>query len=333
MRRALRTSLFSVIALGATLALGVALGPGEAQADVQHVIGKGHTIEAIAHRYHVTVKAIMDANGLKDTKHLKPGDTLIIPGVSPRGSAKGATGPHGAHPTAGAAPHAAAAPAHGGGQATPPPPPAAHGNVRVAADERPKQPDVVHAIRFGEEFQIRVRDRRGKIPSPALRSFEKMMRSGSAQHSVDPRLVALVGIVSNHFGGRRIEVVSGFRPFASTQYTPHSNHNFGKALDFRVQGIPNEQLRDFCRTLHNVGCGYYPNSTFVHLDVRESSAYWVDYSRPGEPPRYDRANASADEGTSDVPDEPHDPVVSTTVPMEPRPAPPAPPPPAASATP
>jgi len=56
-----------------------------------------------------------------------------------------------------------------------------------------------------------------------------------------------------------------------------------------------------------VGVGYYPNSTFVHLDVRSLPTYWVDYSKPGEPPRYDSANADADadEGTSDVSEEIH----------------------------
>src|SRR5579883_2345372 len=58
-----------------------ALAALPASADTTHVIARGHTIETIAHRYHVTVKAILDANHLKDTKHLKPGDTLIIPGV------------------------------------------------------------------------------------------------------------------------------------------------------------------------------------------------------------------------------------------------------------
>jgi murein DD-endopeptidase MepM/ murein hydrolase activator NlpD len=50
-----------------------------ASADVQHVVGKGHTIEAISNRYHVPVKTIIEANHLKDVKHLKPGDVLTIP--------------------------------------------------------------------------------------------------------------------------------------------------------------------------------------------------------------------------------------------------------------
>ena len=76
-------------------------------------------------------------------------------------------------------------------------------------------------------------------------------------------------------------------------------------MDFRVIGVPNEVVRDYCRSLRNVGCGYYPNSTFVHMDVRETSSFWIDYSRPGEPPRYNAPNLDADEGTSDVGEEAH----------------------------
>ncbi len=163
--------------------------------------------------------------------------------------------------------------------------------------------DVIRAVRLDEEFTIRVKDRHGKVPAAALKAFERLMRQGGATHPPDPRLVALIGVVSNHFG-KPLEVVSGFRAYTPTQYTPHSRHNVGRALDFRVQGVRNEELRDFCRTLHNTGCGYYPNSTFVHLDVRDTSAYWVDLARPGEPPRYERP-ALADEGTSDVTTESH----------------------------
>jgi len=38
-----------------------------------------------------------------------------------------------------------------------------------------------------------------------------------------------------------------------------------------------------------VGCGYYPNGSFVHVDVRPYATgrvVWVDASRPGEPSRY-----------------------------------------------
>jgi hypothetical protein len=103
-----------------------------------------------------------------------------------------------------------------------------------------------------------------------------------------PRLLRQIAIVSDHFGGRTLHVVSGFRPFRRGQYTAHSNHNIGAAMDFRVEGVPNRVLRDFCRTLPQTGCGFYPRSVFVHMDVRDESATWVDWSRPGQRPMYGR---------------------------------------------
>jgi hypothetical protein len=83
-------------------------------------------------------------------------------------------------------------------------------------------------------------------------------------------------------------------------------------------------VRDFCRTLRNAGCGYYPNSTFVHMDVRDTKAFWVDLSRPGEPPRYEKPGSLADEGMSDVPTE----ATEATPPTDPAGAAPTAPPPA-----
>jgi uncharacterized protein YcbK (DUF882 family) len=258
-----------------------------ADADVSHIVQRGHTIESIAHRYHVTVKAIVDANHLKDTKHLKAGQVLIIPGVDPpkkkpeKGLDKAERGGHeGVHDIG----HAGAAPLAAG---------KGHDHAESGT---------VHAVRLGEEFRIRMRDGHGHIPPNAIKAFERLMRQGNAMHAPDPRLLALVNIVSDHFGNKVIDVVSGYRAYTPTQYTPHSNHNYGRALDFHIRGVTNESLRDFCRTLRSAGCGYYPNSTFVHLDVRDTKAYWVDRSRPGEPPKYDKPGV-ADEGMSDVPTE------------------------------
>ncbi|MBL8610489.1 MAG: DUF882 domain-containing protein [Myxococcales bacterium] len=267
--------------------LALALAPTAASADVKHTVARGHTLEAIANRYHVSVRSIVDANHLRDTKHLKVGDTLTIPTAGGSGGGGGAA-------------TATAAQGRGSkGKAD------AHGRAgRGSYAARPKTPGVVHMSRLAtkEELTLRVHDRRGRTSPTAAKQIEHVMRSqttGSA-HAIDPRLVALIGLVSDHFGSRKIEVVSGFRPYTPTQYTQHSNHNHGRAIDFRVQGVPNEVVRDFCRTLRNVGCGYYPNSVFVHMDVRAASAYWIDYSKPGEPPRYHAPGVEADEGTSDV---------------------------------
>jgi uncharacterized protein YcbK (DUF882 family) len=294
------------LAVAFASALGLVLLAPPAAADVMHVVQRGHTIEAIAHRYHVTARSILEANHLKDAKHLKPGQTLIIPGVE--GPNKRKSEKDRAEKGEKAEKSERGERAEKAERAVPTGPAGARRAV-TAALEPPPEPrgrgdgDTVHAVRLGEEFRIRVKDAHGHIPPSALKAFERMMRQGNGVHVVDPRLVALVGIVSSHFGSRPLEIVSGYRAYTPTQYTEHSNHNLGKALDFRIRGVKNEALRDFCHTLRSAGCGYYPNSTFVHLDVRDTKAFWTDWSRPGEAPRYDKPGVAADEGASEVPDD------------------------------
>jgi uncharacterized protein YcbK (DUF882 family) len=254
-----------------------------ARGDISHIVQPGHTLQAIASRYRVTAQAILEANHLNDPGQLKAGQVLVIPGVnlpSRPGDGKEKTDKEGRHE---AASHLA------------------EGGVRKGGPGfRRGENGIIHAVRGGEVFRIRVKDPHGRIPDTALKAFERLMKEHTTVHPVEPRLLALLGVVSDHFGGRTIEVISGYRAYTPTQYNPHSNHNYGKAIDFRVEGVRNEELRDFCRTLRNTGCGYYPNSTFVHLDVRETSAFWVDWSRPGEPPSYEGSGDPEDVGASDM---------------------------------
>src|SRR5439155_25811711 len=126
--------------------------------------------------------------------------------------------------------------------------------------------------------------------------------SDASRQAVGPVLFMLLGMLSDYFGGRDIVVVSGFRPHTTHQFTPHSNHNIGRAIDFTVRGVPNETVRDFCRGFRNVGVGYYLNSSFVHLDVRDANAFWIDYAGAGQAPRYNRPESKdeADEGAGEV---------------------------------
>ena len=104
----------------------------------------------------------------------------------------------------------------------------------------------------------------------------------------DPRLIDRIQAVVDHFSKpgapAKLSVISGYRP-ASVG----SMHSSGRAIDFRVEGVKNEDVVLFCKTLPDTGCGFYPNSSFVHIDVREPGAghvSWIDASGPGETPRY-----------------------------------------------
>jgi hypothetical protein len=105
---------------------------------------------------------------------------------------------------------------------------------------------------------------------------------------IDARLVERLETAVDHFRkagqSAKVLLVSGYRPKSSGSY-----HQSGRALDFRLDGVQNEALVAFCKTLPDTGCGYYPNSSFVHMDVRDAGAghiAWIDASRPGEAPKY-----------------------------------------------
>lgn len=298
------------------LCAAVLLAPRPAQSETVHTVAKGQTLGAIAKRYRISVPALREANGLAPNARIFPGTRLIIPEKS--GEKPGKAGdkakppPKERDPKDGApAKSAKAAPVKGkdadktkgeggaSGDRTQTKAEKAANEVadarqydgKAEADEKPKRPGLVRLRRGEERYEIQLLTRKGRLVAGSLPKLRHVLRHAPSgkETPIDPRLATLLGMVSNHFGGRTIEVVSGFRPYSPTQATPHSNHNLGRAMDFRVEGIPNTTLRDYCRTFRNAGVGYYPNSTFVHLDVRTVKTYWVDYSRPGERPRYSRA--------------------------------------------
>ena len=100
----------------------------------------------------------------------------------------------------------------------------------------------------------------------------------------DPRLFAMLYIVGQHYQ-RPIEVISAFRvPRAGAKKT--SNHYLGKAIDFRIQGVPRRALLAYLdATFSRAGIGWYPNSTFLHLDTRDRSFWWTDTSGKGQSQR------------------------------------------------
>ena len=144
-------------------------------------------------------------------------------------------------------------------------------------------------INTKETFALRFSDERGRPIAGWQKRFQRFMRCHhtNTQHRIDPRLPHLIYQTGRHFAGHRLEVISGYRN-PKVARNPRSPHKQGLACDFRVAGVSNATLRDFLRrTFDHVGVGFYPNSFFVHLDVRKGpSAFWIDYSGPGEGAAY-----------------------------------------------
>ncbi|MFO0760323.1 MAG: DUF882 domain-containing protein [Byssovorax sp.] len=256
--------------------------------EITHVVGKGQTLGKIAKRYHVSVESIREVNNLKPGQRIHPGLSLTIPekgkeaeAIKKAQQARKGDGDAGR----GKKESGRGTKAKKGDDA---------GTKKDDADDSgfaraPRRPGLVRLSRGSESLQVQLLTRRGKLATNALTGLAKMLRFAPTGEkiSIDPRLASMVGMVSDHFGGRVLKVVSGYRPYSPVQYTPHSAHNLGRAMDFTVEGVPNTVLRDFCRTFRNAGVGYYPNSSFVHLDARAGKTFWIDYSRPGEAPHYD----------------------------------------------
>ena len=99
-----------------------------------------------------------------------------------------------------------------------------------------------------------------------------------------PRLIWAMQKIAEAFPNRSIFIMSGYRRDAHSSY-----HQQGRALDLYVTGVDNADLFRFCHSLNDVGCGFYPNNKFVHVDVRPFGTHrvaWVDVSEPGAPSQY-----------------------------------------------
>ncbi|MEO6952236.1 MAG: DUF882 domain-containing protein [Polyangia bacterium] len=154
------------------------------------------------------------------------------------------------------------------------------------------------SINTHEAFELRPTST-GDFSKQTMRALAHFLRCHHTQkvHAMSERLARLLYTTAKHFDFAKLEVVAGYRAprIAREKGNPKSPHKKGLACDFRIPGITNEALRDYARTLPRTGVGYYPNSGFVHLDSREKqSAFWIDYSHPGERAQYTRPDIAPD---------------------------------------
>jgi uncharacterized protein YcbK (DUF882 family) len=218
------------------------------------VLGEGDTLWSIARAHGCTVAALARANGLQASSALHPGMRLTLPGATdPRSTTRSTLAAK------------ASSKDKGSNKAT-------AKLFRVATDEH---------------LTITLTDERGRVRPEAPQKLARFLRPrhSTKQRRPDPRLIGLLAEIARHYEGHTISVISGYRlpgGFTSNE----SRHTQGKAIDLRVEGVPVRALRDYLRRFSQVGVGFYPNSGFVHLDVRDKNAYWIDLSSPGRQPSY-----------------------------------------------
>lgn len=135
---------------------------------------------------------------------------------------------------------------------------------------------VVEVAKKGKKDLARLSPKGKKKLAWMLRDF----RNGQIRQPPD-RLLYQLYQVQQHFDAP-VEIVSGYRHWAR----PTSRHFKGWAVDFKVEGVDPKTVWAYCKQFKDVGCGHYPTSQFVHMDVRDKSYSWIDMSGPGERARY-----------------------------------------------
>ncbi|MFT6986437.1 MAG: hypothetical protein ACJAT7_002272 [Psychromonas sp.] len=73
----------------------------------------------------------------------------------------------------------------------------------------------------------------------------------------------------------QVQIISGYRSAATNKMlrgkskgvAKKSLHMLGKAIDFRLEGVPLADVKKAALSLKNGGVGYYPESDFVHIDT------------------------------------------------------------------
>ncbi len=114
----------------------------------------------------------------------------------------------------------------------------------------------------------------GQDSAPELHQFLRDHFTNQAT-GMDVRLLNVLIAAARKFNAVRIEVVSGYR---SPKYNlmlrkkghevaRQSQHSEGRAVDFRIRGVPAKTLLKFVRGLRLGGVGFYPHSQFVHADT------------------------------------------------------------------
>lgn len=282
------TLLFVVASVAVSLT-----APSSAEAQRHHTVRSGQSMSRIARRYHVDVWDLALANRMRPSQTLRPGMILTVP---PRGVTyvrPGQTLSHIARNHDCTVSELRRLNRLRRGRSL-------RAGARLIlpgyspAEERgprdwgePDHPGQVTIRRRDERVTVQLVDEEGRVTREALERLASLMRrhEDDAPELPHPRLARLLASISDHFGGRELTLVSGRREAGG--YTRESSrHTSGHATDIRVREVPRRVLWDYCRSLSHTGCGYYPRSTFVHVDVRARSAQWVDWSRPGRRPRY-----------------------------------------------
>ncbi|MGE0548468.1 MAG: DUF882 domain-containing protein [Kofleriaceae bacterium] len=158
---------------------------------------------------------------------------------------------------------------------------AAKSSLRHDPLDRPSGNVWLRAENLNEEVQVNIYKPDGTFDDGALAKLDELFRCARTGEvrAVRAELYEQLSRISDHFGGKRVDLVSGFR-FAERN---SSRHYHASAMDIRISGVSIREMYSYAESLDagNMGIGLYPNSGFIHVDFRapgERSYRWTDWS-------------------------------------------------------
>lgn len=120
------------------------------------------------------------------------------------------------------------------------------------------------------------RDKKGSLDARGLEKVAHFFRCRLTDevHPIDPDLVATLDMISDRFGGKEVEIISGYRsPTRNAlmrrqgrRVAKDSLHMRGSAADIVIKGVSPAEIRNFAYSLKRGGVGYYGGRSFVHVD-------------------------------------------------------------------
>ena len=142
----------------------------------------------------------------------------------------------------------------------------------------------LRAENLAEEVKVNIYKPDGSFDESALAKLDELFRCRATGEvrAVRSELYEQLSRIYDHFGGKRVDLVSGLR----FNERSSSRHHHAAAMDIRIKGVSDREMYKFAETLDTggMGIGIYPTSGFIHVDYRapgEPSYRWTDYSGSG----------------------------------------------------
>jgi uncharacterized protein YcbK (DUF882 family) len=156
--------------------------------------------------------------------------------------------------------------------------------LRTDPLDKPSGEVALRAENLAEEVKVNIYKPDGSFDEASLAKLDDLFRcvkTGEVR-AVRRELYEQLSRIYDHFGGKTVYLVSGFR-FAERN---SSRHYHASAMDIRIPGVSINEMYRYAESLDGggMGVGLYPTSGFIHVDFRapgEPSYRWVDYSGHG----------------------------------------------------